>query len=155
MLLIALLSGTNGRHLPFTSSPLCWLLMGQSVQASEPAAGSPGRRDPICSLFLACCFPNAGPPCQALLLLQSLSKWKGIWQWPVWVETCCHPSARLFLVMLVFCAIRIKRGSKWHSGVLWSCALIPLAGLVGAPKAHWSNECRSGKHLMSRKDSVD
>lgn len=57
------------------------LLMGQPVQASGPSAGSSGCRVPICSLFRACCFPIAGPPCQAFsFLLPSLFKRRGTWR---------------------------------------------------------------------------
>lgn len=84
VLLIALLNGTNGRHLPFTNSPLRWLLMGQSVQASEPSTGCQGWRNQ----FVASCWPvvsGCRPTLPGLLVPPlSLSTWKGTWWRLLW-----------------------------------------------------------------------
>lgn len=128
-------------HLPFTDSPLCWLLMGQSVQAPEPAAGSSGWRDPICSLFLACCFSTRQAPRTPpwVPFLSGKAPARGPLEGR---NVSIHPARVLADAWL--CIMEMKRGSRDHSGVICPPALFWL-----------DKECRQGKHLVSRSSSVD
>lgn len=126
--------------------------MGQSVQASEPSAGSSGWRDPICSLFLACCFPIASPPYQTFLFLHpSLFKWKDTWddhsegqRLLVWSSLSCW-----------FCTTEMRRGSKYHCGLICPHSLCWLGSELGwasiwcQEKTVWIGTlCLSGFPLM-------
>lgn len=163
VLLIAPLNGTNGRHLPFSNSPLCWLLMGQSVQASEPSAGSQGWRNQ----FVASCWPvvsDCRPTLPGLLIPPlSLSKWKGTWQWLLWGDKgfChgphCHAVFALLkwekdqnitvgsfaLILSAGQAMNVSRASIWcQEKTVWTGTLC-LSEFLLVPSSEQSQKTKS------------
>lgn len=106
---------------------------GPSVQASEPATGSPGWRDPICRLFLACCLLTAGPPRQASCSsLRPLSSGKAPGGGRAEGGNAAIHLSRSFLSCWAFARSELKGDQNVTPG---SPALILFVGLVGAPKA--------------------